>query len=98
MSVSDDGTSYGAPLVSGFGVDGIDASQVNENMKALLEGAIDENDDDAYVREEGSIESLSVRLLPHQLDGLAWMLEKEMGRRKKNGALPMGGILADDVW
>ena len=97
MMVLDDGTSYGPPLVSGFGVDGIDAGQVNENMKALLEGAIGENEDDAYDREEGSIESLSVRLLPHQLDGLAWMLEKEMGRKKKNGALPMGGILADDV-
>ena len=77
-----------------FGVDGIDAAQVNENMKALLEGAIG---DDEYEREEGSIDSLSVRLLPHQMDGLAWMMEKETGRKKKNGALPMGGILADDV-
>ena len=85
--------------IAGFGVDGIDAGQVNENMKALLEGAIGDNDEDAYDREEeGSIESLSVRLLPHQLDGLAWMMEKELGKKKKNGALPLGGILADDVW
>ena len=66
-------------------------------MKALLEGAIGDNDEDSYDREEGSIDSLSVRLLPHQLDGLAWMLEKELGKKKKNGALPLGGILADDV-
>ncbi|KAJ8607034.1 hypothetical protein MRB53_040543 [Persea americana] len=110
----------------------LDASQANENIKALLEGAFEDDDDKPMQRtrrrkqgvdtagdelarklagvtmaddggsldageDDGVVDGLSVRLLPHQIDGLAWMLDKEIGERKKNGVLPKGGILADDV-
>ncbi|KAI9718471.1 MAG: hypothetical protein M1828_006716 [Chrysothrix sp. TS-e1954] len=120
----------------------VDATQTSENIKALLEGAFDEDEDDkpktrlrkrankkkaeegrsavdeladkakgltvidkkdvrAEEHEEeeddGTVEGLNVRLLPHQIDGLAWMLDKEVGERKRNGVLPKGGILADDM-
>ncbi|KAI9826611.1 MAG: hypothetical protein M1832_006207 [Thelocarpon impressellum] len=46
--------------------------------------------------DDGTLEGLNVRLLPHQVDGVGWMKDKEVGERK-NGVLPKGGILADDM-
>jgi hypothetical protein len=129
----------------------IDPQKANENLKQLLEGAIDDDEDeeagkkrrlprqlkkvgeiaakasdgakslaeklkllevkedkdldkpkDEKVEEaeddedEGVVEGLNVKLLPHQVDGVAWMIERESGA-KKRGVLPKGGILADDV-
>ena len=118
----------------------VDATKANENIKALLEGAFEDDDEPRTrskkkkaqavvegladklkgldVREEdkenhnadkveevdedeeeddGVVEGLKVKLLPHQVDGVAWMREKESGLKKKNGILPKGGILADDM-
>ena len=113
----------------------VDSAQANENIKALLEGAFDDEDNKPKTRlrkrkkedaataaladklgslkvddkteeapqeadaeeDDGTVEGLSVKLLPHQIDGVAWMLDKEVGTRKKNGVLPKGGILADDM-
>lgn len=50
------------------------------------------DDDD----EDGSVQGLSVKLLPHQVEGVSWMIDKESGK-KKNGIVPRGGILADDM-
>lgn len=110
----------------------LDSGQASQNIKALLEGAFEDDDDDKpktrlrrrkqqdvdmnklanklkalEVKEEevhdgeeeddGTVDGLMVKLLPHQIDGLAWMMDKEVGERKKNGVLPKGGILADDV-
>jgi SNF2 family DNA or RNA helicase len=114
----------------------IDAAKANENIKALLEGAMEDEDDlpntrrkkkamkdkadeladklndlkvkadDAEADEEededdGIVEGLKVKLLPHQIDGVAWMCDKELGTKKKMvahvGVLPKGGILADDM-
>lgn len=113
----------------------VESAQANENIKALLEGAFDDEDDKPKTRlrqrkkddsnaaaltnklatlkvdekteaaqqeseaeeDDGTVEGLSVKLLPHQIDGVAWMLDKEVGTRKKNGVLPKGGILADDM-
>ncbi len=114
----------------------IDNAKAQENFKALLEGAFDEDDDKPRTRarknklaveankladevkglsveggsekeaevgddddeeEDGTIEGLNVKLLPHQVDGVSWMKDKEIGVRKKNGVSPKGGILADDV-
>ena len=55
----------------------------------------EEDDDDE--EDDGIVEGLKVKLLPHQIDGVAWMMDKEVGTRKKNGVLPKGGILADDM-
>ena len=54
--------------------------------------AVEEDDDE----EEGSVDGLVVKLLPHQVEGLGWMMNKEIGKRK-DGVVPKGGILADDV-
>lgn len=127
----------------------IDSAQANESIKALLQGAVEDDNDkprprarkmnskvssrevfegfnklniakskDKLVKEksdnthsdevntytdeeeeeddDGAVEGLNVRLLPHQVDGVSWMMDKEIGKRK-NGILPKGGILADDV-
>ena len=123
----------------------IDSTQANENLKNLLEGAFDDEDDKSKTRlrkrakkalsegkkeakglaaklaaldvkdkegeqaggqpeeegeeeeEDGTVEGLSVKLLPHQVEGVAWMIDKEIGQRKTKGVLPQGGILADDM-
>lgn len=114
----------------------VDAGKATENIKALLEGAFEDEDDkprtcgrkkkvDAAMagmtdklqglevkaeekkeseeedeeeeEEDGTVEGLKVKLLPHQVDGVAWMRDKETGVKKKNGVLPKGGILADDM-
>lgn len=115
----------------------VDAEKANENIKALLEGAFEDEEDKPRTRgrkkkidaavagltdklkgldvkadenkenhteeedeegeDDGTVEGLSVKLLPHQVDGVAWMKDKEVGVKKKNGVLPKGGILADDM-
>lgn len=118
----------------------VDAEKATENIKALLEGAFEDEDDKRVTRsrkkkveavvsgladqlktldvkkasqkpddekdgdvddesddDDGTVEGLKVKLLPHQVDGVEWMTEKEIRVKKKNGILPKGGILADDV-
>lgn len=120
----------------------VDATQTGENIKALLEGAFEDDQDKPKIKlrkrakkqspqqdkkvmglearlkqldlkpaqpeekpeeeddddeEDGTVEGMKVKLLPHQVDGVAWMTDKEIGVRKKNGVLPKGGILADDM-
>ncbi|KAI9847511.1 MAG: hypothetical protein M1837_002412 [Sclerophora amabilis] len=58
------------------------------------EGEEDEDEDDD--EDDGTVEGLDVKLLPHQIEGVYWMIDKEVGQRK-NGTLPKGGILADDM-
>ena len=57
----------------------------------------DEQDNDDEDEDDGTVEGLTVKLLPHQVDGVHWMTDKEIGTKKKNGILPKGGILADDM-
>ena len=121
----------------------VDSTQANENIKNLLEGAFDDDEDKSRTRlrkrakkaldegkekeakglaaklaaldvkeeektqpeepaedeeeEDGTVEGLKVKLLPHQVEGVSWMIDKESGVRKKKGVLPKGGILADDM-
>lgn len=112
----------------------VDAAQASENIKALLEGAFEDDDDKPKTRlrkkkqdvaasdladqlaglkvgdkhdvdeadeeeedDDGTVEGLKVKLLPHQIDGVTWMIDREIGGKKKNGVSPKGGILADDV-
>ena len=131
-----------APLDDRFGAidpyNYIDAAKANENIKELLEGAFEDEEDKPRTRsrkkkveaaatdlsdklkslgvkedldkenqddqghddedeDDGRVEGLEVKLLPHQVDGVHWMTEKEIGTKKKNGILPKGGILADDM-
>ncbi|EPE05019.1 snf2 family helicase [Ophiostoma piceae UAMH 11346] len=51
---------------------------------------------DDFVTEDGTVESIKVRLLPHQVEGVKWMRGRELGPVKR-GRVPKGGILADDM-
>jgi SNF2 family DNA or RNA helicase len=111
----------------------VDAAKANENIKQLLEGAFEDEDDKPRTRQrqkdqlkagdlaenfkgmsvngkeeddndeqdgeedDGTVEGLKVKLLPHQIDGVAWMRDKELGKKKTRGVFPKGGILADDM-
>jgi len=118
----------------------VDAGKATENIKALLEGAFEDEEDKPRTRgrkqkveasvagltdklqglgvkseenkediedkdeegeedeeDDGTVEGLKVKLLPHQVDGVEWMKDKEIGTKRKNGVLPKGGILADDM-
>lgn len=57
----------------------------------------EELNDDEENEDDGMIEGLQIQLLPHQVEGVEWMRDKEIGTKKKSGVLPKGGILADDV-
>ncbi|KAI5856704.1 SNF2 family N-terminal domain-containing protein [Durotheca rogersii] len=78
----------------------VDPKQAAANIKALLEGSIeDEDNNDVKVEEGGDrfhVEGLSVPLLPHQVEGVEWMKGRELGPVKK-GKVPRGGLLADDM-
>ena len=125
---------FGAPDLNAY----VDQDQASKNIKALLEGALEEDEEkiprtqgrkkkkatdatksladrlkalevkdeetkaEAEEEEEeeeddGFVEGLKVNLLPHQVDGVSWMIEKETGAHNKRGKLPKGGILADDM-
>lgn len=71
--------------------DGEQNTETVQNDHKFEENEDDDNGDD------GTVEGLKVKLLPHQVEGVEWMRSKETGQRKKNGVLPKGGILADDV-
>lgn len=133
-----EGDRFGAPDVHAY----VDSGQASENIKALLEGAFDEDenlprlrlrkkkkkqeedaatqsladrlqalavkdeeksekpteeDEDEEEEDDGTVDGLKVKLLPHQRDGVAWMIEKETGNHNKRAKLPKGGILADDM-
>ena len=111
----------------------VDSTTANENIKALLEGAFEDEEDKPRTRrrlkqiqdkadelvdklkdmkvdvkqddedeedteeDDGTVEGLKVKLLPHQIEGVAWMRDKETGTKKMRGLLPKGGILADDM-
>ncbi|KAF2036554.1 hypothetical protein EK21DRAFT_51881 [Setomelanomma holmii] len=131
-----EGDRFGAPDMYAY----VDSGQASENIKALLEGAFDEDgekiprtrlrkkkkqqeddasqsladrlqalevkdkevkieaqDEDEEEEDDGTVDGLKVKLLPHQVDGVAWMFEKETGMHNKRAKLPKGGILADDM-
>ena len=53
----------------------------DEETKAEAEPEEEEEEDD------GTVEGLKVKLLPHQVDGVAWMIEKETGNHNKKAKL-----------
>lgn len=60
-----------------------------------IEGEEDDAEEDE--EDDGTVEGLKVKLLPHQRDGANWMRDKEIGQNKVKGMIPKGGILADDM-
>ncbi|KAH8684888.1 SNF2 family N-terminal domain-containing protein [Tricladium varicosporioides] len=108
----------------------VDPAKAQEDLKALLEGVMEDEDDMPRTRsrrkkdadadtfalaaqlesltvgeeleveeeeeDDGTVEGIKVKLLPHQTEGLEWMIGRELGTSKK-GKVPKGGILADDM-
>ncbi|RDL37169.1 uncharacterized protein BP5553_04602 [Venustampulla echinocandica] len=105
----------------------VDPAKAQEDLKALLEGVMEDDDDMPRTRsrkkkiaevdalanslkdldvedkldveedeDDGTVEGINVKLLPHQVEGLEWMIGRELGTGKK-GRVPKGGILADDM-
>ncbi|GME23591.1 Snf2 family helicase [Neofusicoccum parvum] len=72
--------------------DKLKALEVKSEEKEKEPGPEEEEEED-----DGTVDGLAVKLLPHQVEGVSWMIDKEIGQRKKNGVLPKGGILADDM-
>ncbi|KAK3349901.1 SNF2 family N-terminal domain-containing protein [Lasiosphaeria hispida] len=99
---------YGQPAGSyGDQVYYTDPSKASDDLKALLEGGMEDDDDEAEAEgqgeilkeealEDGTLEGITVKLLPHQVEGVKWMRGRELGPIKR-GKLPKGGILADDM-
>ncbi|KAF2158909.1 hypothetical protein M409DRAFT_61255 [Zasmidium cellare ATCC 36951] len=117
----------------------VDSNKANENIKGLLEGAFDDEEEKGQTRlrrrvkkvskedttsksfadklanlsikeeikqedeaeeeaeEDGTVDGLAVKLLPHQVEGVSWMIDKEIGKVKTKGVIPRGGCLADDM-
>ena len=79
--------------------------KLTDKLQNLEVKSEEKKHDDAELEEEeeeeeaddGTIEGLKVKLLPHQVDGVDWMRDKETSQKKTKGVLPKGGILADDV-
>ena len=67
--------------------------EVKAEEKKHEEAELEEEEEE----DDGTIEGLKVKLLPHQMDGVEWMRDKETSQKKTKGVLPKGGILADDV-
>lgn len=76
-----------------------DPAKANEDLKALLEGGMDDDEDEKDLEtnlDDGTLEGIKVKLLPHQVEGVKWMKGRELGPVKR-GKVPKGGILADDM-
>ncbi|CDM35314.1 hypothetical protein DTO013E5_6742 [Penicillium roqueforti] len=69
-----------------------------DNEAAEAEEEEDEDEEeDSDDEDAGVVEGLKVTLLPHQIEGVRWMCDKETGRKTSKGIFPKGGILADDM-
>ncbi|KAK4119541.1 hypothetical protein N657DRAFT_674810 [Parathielavia appendiculata] len=100
---------YTQPPASSYGdkVFYTDPAKASADLKALLEGSMEDEEDNEEPRvggdklkkgtiEDGTLEGIKVKLLPHQVEGVKWMRGREVGPHKK-GKVTKGGILADDM-
>ncbi|KAF5648407.1 RIS1 [Fusarium sp. NRRL 52700] len=88
-----------------------DPAKASADLKALLEGGMEDGEEeggqqsqadgekkseDSKDPKDGTVDGLTVKLLPHQVEGVEWMRGRELGPVKR-GKVPKGGILADDM-
>jgi SNF2 family DNA or RNA helicase len=85
-------------LSTGFGEPDfyVDPAKAAADLKALLEGGVEDEEEEKVKEQDGTVEGLNVKLLPHQVEGVEWMKGRELGPVKR-GRVPKGGILADDM-
>lgn len=99
ITVADGGfiSNYSQP---GVFAEYVDPKKAAADIKALLEGSLEDDEEklpkDQITEDKARIEGLKVRLLPHQIEGVEWMRNRELGPVKK-GKVPKGGLLADDM-
>lgn len=74
---------------------GDEVAQLDEEDDEVAEEEEEEEESDD--EDDGVVEGLKVTLLPHQIEGVRWMCDKETGRKTSKGIFPKGGILADDM-
>ncbi|PHH59939.1 hypothetical protein CDD82_2371 [Ophiocordyceps australis] len=112
----------GAPVGPGEEMFYTDPAKAQADLKALLEGGLDEDDQDdegiaqeqpssqeqsydaseprqkskTRIGQDGVVDDLEVKLLPHQVEGVNWMRGRELGPVRR-GRVPKGGLLADDM-
>ncbi|KAI0477322.1 hypothetical protein GGR56DRAFT_636793 [Xylariaceae sp. FL0804] len=81
--------------------DYVDPKKAAADIKALLEGSMEDEEEDiakgANGQDKSQVEGLTVRLLPHQVEGVEWMKSREIGPVKQRAKVPKGGLLADDM-
>ncbi|ERS99379.1 hypothetical protein HMPREF1624_04579 [Sporothrix schenckii ATCC 58251] len=65
-----------------------------EKAKKEPENKKDRQEPKGY--DDGTVDGIKVKLLPHQVEGVKWMRGRELGPVKR-GRVPKGGILADDM-
>lgn len=85
-----------------------DPAKAAADLKALLEGSVEDEEEETKEEkpksdkpaeetiDDGALEGIKVKLLPHQVEGVKWMRGREVGSHKK-GKVTKGGILADDM-
>ncbi|SPQ26864.1 46f74759-7ce9-4dd2-8ba3-1693d13fdf13 [Thermothielavioides terrestris] len=89
-----------------------DPAKASADLKALLEGSMEDDEEEekdgdgkdkpgggeskAETIEDGTLEGIKVKLLPHQVEGVKWMRGREVSTHKR-GKVTKGGILADDM-
>ncbi|SZE99832.1 unnamed protein product [Blumeria hordei] len=72
-----------------------DATENLQNLEITEKIAV--TTDDEEDENDGTIEGINVKLLPHQIEGLEWMISRELGTSRKKSRISKGGILADDM-
>lgn len=109
--------SRGTAAAFGENVFYTDPDKAKEDLKALLEGGLEDDEEsedegtktkaksavleskkkkESIVSSTGHMPGLAVSLLPHQVGGVRWMINRELGPLKR-GRVPKGGLLADDM-
>ncbi|KAG9232327.1 SNF2 family N-terminal domain-containing protein [Amylocarpus encephaloides] len=74
------------------------ADTLADKLRVLDMESKEEFDVTSDDEDDGTVEGIKVKLLPHQVEGLDWLKARELGiSTKKKGKAPKGGILADDM-
>ncbi|CAK7221925.1 hypothetical protein SCUCBS95973_004666 [Sporothrix curviconia] len=93
----DDDEEEDAPAAAEPGRDGTQATAGSDALprgQDTIKKTNDQKEPEPF--DDGTVEGINVKLLPHQVEGVKWMRGRELGPVKR-GRVPKGGILADDM-